>query len=319
MPLHTSLPLSLSLSLSLSVYIHIYGQVRERLAALPRVTFQPQPIPPEMDPRRPPVEVGSWVAASLAFGRAHASVASTASAASAHTSGAYRTTSVSKTESDSVRERSGRRVEAKRRAEVEAERSLQRLPLPHHPLPHPDHPHPHASETARSTSTHSRVPQQHQHQHAEPTVATAAAAGLAGGAQGTSGEAGGAQGTSNVHAHEVRGADGSEGDGSEGDGSDACACRQRETDGCQRVVVGVVKEEGTRQGVSPHQANQAQRANGRPTKAIQVGTPIQASRLADTARVRVLTLADSRVLLHAKFFENVDFIDEYLELYNLAA
>jgi hypothetical protein len=41
--------------------------------------------------------------------------------------------------------------------------------------------------------------------------------------------------------------------------------------------------------------------------------------LADTARVRVLTLADSRVLLYAKFFENVDFIDEYLELYNLAA
>lgn len=210
-------------------------------------------------------------------------------------------------------------MEAKRRAEVEAERSLQRLPLPLHPLPHPDHPHPHASETARSTSTHSRVRQQQQHQHAEPTVATAAAAGLAGGAQGTSGEAGGAQGTSNVHAHEVRGAYGSEADGSEGDGSDACACRQRETDGCQRVVVGVVKEEGARLGVTPHQANQAQRANGRPTKVMGVGTPIQTSRLPDTARVRVLTLADSRVLLHAKFFENVDFIDEYLELYNLAA
>ena len=27
---------------------------------LPRVTFSPQPIPPEMDPTRPPIEVGTW-------------------------------------------------------------------------------------------------------------------------------------------------------------------------------------------------------------------------------------------------------------------
>jgi hypothetical protein len=80
----------------------------------------------------------------------------------------------------------------------------------------------------------------------------------------------------------------------------------------------VVKEEGKRHGVTPHQAHhQEPRANGRRTKAIQLGTPIQATLLPDTARVRVF--ADSRVLLHAKFFENVDFIDEYLELYNLAA
>jgi len=27
---------------------------------LPRVVFSPEPVPPEMDPRRPPIEVGSW-------------------------------------------------------------------------------------------------------------------------------------------------------------------------------------------------------------------------------------------------------------------
>ena len=37
-------------------------QIRDadKIAPLPRVVFSPEPVPPEMDPRRPPIEVGSW-------------------------------------------------------------------------------------------------------------------------------------------------------------------------------------------------------------------------------------------------------------------
>ena len=37
-----------------------HNPIHSKFIALPRVKFSPEPIPPEMDPTRPPIEIGSW-------------------------------------------------------------------------------------------------------------------------------------------------------------------------------------------------------------------------------------------------------------------